>query len=429
MAIDTAYKTIEAAGQTCTECGTCVARCEVPRDAQDRSIGTIARTFAELAVDGAPDTEDACASYLSAVAQLAQTDPSIIFAVRRCCMCSYCTVSCPVAIEARAVFAALREILTLAGVVTEAGFESTQVDKEWHIFSVYRAVYGIYYVDLPHMDQAQELGADTLFFPGCPLASYAPELTREVYSYLGEQGINAVISEACCGSPLKSAGFGDRARAFKQRFVEEVEAAGIKRVICVCPGCMKELRGAATSMDAVEFVALPALLQDAGVKIADETLSVVVHAQGAASDESVQGNEHARVTVFDSCFDRDGTFGKPLRALLPADRVAEMEHSGSNALCCGAGGAVSLVDPDLSVARAQRVFDEGADRADLIVTNCPTCAYTLAYQARSHPDAARVHANYLELVFKNRFDWDTVFAQLEGMWSGEYGPWVIEQLT
>ncbi|MEG0323560.1 MAG: (Fe-S)-binding protein, partial [Raoultibacter sp.] len=399
---------------------------EVPRDAQDRSIGAIARTFAELSGDGAPDTDEKRAAYLLAVAQLAQTDPSIIFAVRRCCMCSYCTVTCPVAIEARAVFAALREILSLAGVVTEAGFESTQVDKEWHIFSVYRAVYGIYYVDLPHMDQAQELGADTLFFPGCPLASYAPELTREVYSYLGEQGINAVISEACCGSPLKSAGFGDRARAFKQRFAEEVEAAGIKRVICVCPGCMKELQGAAPSMGTVEFVALPALLRDAGVSIADDALVDAAAAQGVAAADA-----NVRVTVFDSCFDRDGTFGSPLRSLLPAARVAEMEHSGTNALCCGAGGAVSLVDPDLSVARAQRVFDEGADRADLIVTNCPTCAYTLAYQARSHPgDAAQpAHANYLELVFENRFDWDTAFSQLEGMWSGEYGPWVIEQLT
>ena len=73
----------------------------------------------------------------------------------------------------------------------------------------------------------------------------------------------------------------------------------------------------------------------------------------------------------------------------------------------------------------------GGSCADLIVTNCPTCAYTLAYQARSQgkADPLPAHVNYLELIFANRFDWDTIFAQLEDMWSGEYGPWVIEQLT
>ena len=32
--------------------------------------------------------------------------------------------------------------------------------------------------------------------------------------------------------------------------------------------------------------------------------------------------------------------------------------------------------------------------------------------------------HYTELLFESQFDWDLVFAQLNGMWYGEYGPWL-----
>ena len=34
--------------------------------------------------------------------------------------------------------------------------------------------------------------------------------------------------------------------------------------------------------------------------------------------------------------------------------------------------------------------------------------------------------NYLELLFNADFDWNTTFAQLGGMWSGEYGAWLSQ---
>lgn len=32
--------------------------------------------------------------------------------------------------------------------------------------------------------------------------------------------------------------------------------------------------------------------------------------------------------------------------------------------------------------------------------------------------------HYAELMFRNQFDWPKVFAQLQGMYEGEYGPWL-----
>ena len=392
-----------------------------------RSVGDIAGTFLS-AFDGqdAVLAPDAAAEVVRRLALRAQEAPDLVFAVRRCCMCASCTVGCPANVDARSVFTTLRELLALAGAVGGEGFESTQVDRDWHIFSVYRAVYGISFVDLPSLDDARERGADTLFFPGCPLASYAPDLARAAFSWLEAQGVRAVFSDACCGSPLKAAGCADRARAHREALAARMREAGIERIVCVCPGCADELSQASNLGD-IRIVALPRLLADAGVTVDGATLR---ERAGVRANVDLP----VRVAAFDSCHDRDGAFGAPLRALFASEAVVELPHCGERARCCGASGAVALVDPELSARRARRALDAPAEvEADLLVANCPTCSYTFAAQQRADAAAGIAlsgvpHANYLELVFGIPFEWEAVFGRLEGMWTGEYGAWVCQQL-
>lgn len=104
------------------------------------------------------------------------------------------------------------------------------------------------------------------------------------------------------------------------------------------------------------------------------------------------------------------------------------------ALCAaGPPAPYRWVDQPLCDARAHRVLDEEPREAgaDLVVANCPTCAYTFAATRRG--DAAGAVAGpafcqYLELLFEAGFDWSGVFGRLESMWSGEYGPWLAQEL-
>lgn len=412
------------------------------------------------------------------VAVVASEHPAAVFAVRRCFMCGYCTLKCPTNVDARGMFTALRELFSLGGVVDDSGFTMTQVDKEWHCFSAYRAVYGIWYVDLPQIEDAPALGADTLFFPGCPLVSYSSDLTRQAFAWLQKNAGPVVFTDACCGSPLKTAGYGDRADVYKKSLIKRVVAAGIRRVVCVCPGCAEELASAAAAQDAaLETVALPQLLADAGMRVsANRARELVV--QAAAEEREASGAAevgeaagagalaHAgesagvqpeateaadacaalsvgetageiadavRIAPFDSCHDREGVFGDPLRTLLQTQgvEVVEMLHHGANALCCGGAGAVSLVDPAIKEQRIDYLLKGEAAQtgAELLVSNCPTCTYTAAQKRRADIKAGRavsqaVPCNYLELIFPGRFDWNQVFDQLEGMWSGQYAAWV-----
>ena len=128
MSWSSAFETVSCAADLCRRCGACAPRCEVLQPAGEAlTVGGLAAAFAE-------------AGNAEGVSGLAHARPDLVFAVRRCCMDGFCTLICPDGIEARPVFAALRELLALAGVTGTDGFTMTQVDREWHIFSAYRAV-------------------------------------------------------------------------------------------------------------------------------------------------------------------------------------------------------------------------------------------------------------------------------------------------
>lgn len=426
MTWEKSVRIVESAASACSGCGACARRCEVLDGAGDEgvplNVGELAGAFAGAATGG--DVEAARGAVLSLVGER----PELALAVRRCCMDGFCTLTCPDAIDAREVFSALRELLHEAGVTGEDGFTMTRVDQQWHIFSAYRAVHGIFYNDLPSLENAREWGADTLFFPGCSLVSYAPELTREVFAWLQERGMAVALSDDCCGSPLRSGGFADRCEAHKSALVDRAREAGIRRVVFVCPGCRDEWE-ATPGVEALELIALPELLDAADVRPRPEKIASVLScaSKGGASDDPA-------IALFDSCHDRDGRFGTSLRRIFADCRTVELAHHGKSALCCGAAGAVSLVDQPLCDRRARRVLDEEPREvgAGLVVANCPTCAYTFAATRRADAAAGAVagpaFCQYLELLFEAGFDWSGVFDRLESMWFGEYGPWLAQEL-
>jgi Fe-S oxidoreductase len=426
---------------SCAHCRRCTRRCEV-LESPALVIGDVESEFERL-VGLAPDAQN------EAVLLLIQERPELYHALRQCCFCGHCTATCATHMTAAARMREWREPFMAANLMPPDDSKLVMVDNEWHIFSAYRAIYGIAYPEFVQLaDAAAGLGdataaavgatgrsgggtmVDTLFFPGCSLVSYAPELMRRIGQWFDEAGYRWAMSDACCGSPLMSAGLFERSKALRHRLLEQIRATGITRVFTVCPGCGEEL--AEVMDDEVDVVPLPELLLKhmAG---GDDTLpNESLGPQGAPLSPSTPPLPPS-LTFFDSCHDRfDVRHGTAVRELLKRhlSQTAhiEMEHHGKNTLCCGAGGAVAAYDGEITQRRVWRVIDEArATGADTLVTTCPTCTYTIA-QALLGADAERGMAsrNYLELVFGQTIDWPTVFAQLETMWTGEYAPWLTQ---
>jgi Fe-S oxidoreductase len=402
----------------CAHCKRCTRHCEVLSD-PDLDIGLVEQEFQrmeQLDADARP----------AAVYQLMQDRPELYHALRRCCFCGHCTSGCATHMIAPMRMREWRELFMQAGYLNPNDSKIVMVDNEWHIFSAYRAVYGIGYPEFLQLADAAADAAstvDTLFFPGCSLVSYSSDLVRKVGNWLNAAGFSWALSQDCCGSPLMSAGLFERSVALRTKLLEQMRAAGIKRVVTVCPGCGEELMEVIG--DEIEIVPLAELILD---KLEDPNASVMT------DDVLVpQAKTTPTLTFFDSCHDRTDTrhgasIRKLLSKVLPDVKQIEMDHRGKNTLCCGAGGAVAAYDPDISQRRVWRIIDEARDtKAAALITACPTCTYTIAQAClAAEPERGIPAYHYLELVFNQPTDWQDVFTRLESMWTGDYGAWLTQ---
>ncbi len=391
------YKTYWRFLGQCAECGHCTQTCE-SLQAADMTLGEIAKAL--IACDRASETPKDLTKELYKNQNLTQ-------AVRGCFICKACQNVCFANNNVAELIYAAREDFQSAGLIPRSAWSSVMVDQEWDIFTAYRAIYGIGYPDLTRHIASDygdaQTDCDVAFFPGCSLAAYAPELTREVFATVEQLGGKTTMIDHCCGSPLKSAGFYDRATALLDVIADEVEQSGAKQVVCVCPGCRN---------------AMQETLQRRGMDVEAVNLTRFLMEHGYHPKKDLSG---LNLFISKSCQDRDGTYLDETREILGVDAEdAPAVFEG----CCGAGGAVSAFNYEESGAQTQRKLEEVPD-GGTVVTMCPTCTYTYAFSLISAPRNVD-NKNYLELIFENQFDWDTVSYQLNSMWSGEYGQWLAE---
>ncbi len=379
---------------TCTECGHCKGAC-TSLVAADMTLGDIAKAMLE--VERGAESEDDVRLNIA-------MNPQLVQAVRGCFFCTSCKNTCFAHNDVCDLIYHARVDFQSLGLIEREAWSSVLVDEEWDIFKAYRAIHGIGYVDLTRhiANEHHEASADcdVAFMPGCSLAAYGPELTREIFDTIDGMCEKATMLDSCCGSSLKSAGFFDRAENLCQRNIDELVQSGVRQLVCVCPGCANDMAKALSVRGAdIEVVSLAAFLSDHGFK-------------------SKRPAPEGDLYLSKSCQDRDGTYLRQTCDVLGIDPATPSIFHG----CCGAGGAVSAFQPDRQAQQADSKMSFAPD-GSTVITMCPTCTYTYAYRLMSAPrDIQNKH--YTELMFESQFDWSLVFYQLGSMWSGEYGAWL-----
>lgn len=381
----------------CTQCGHCTGACPSLVKAE-MTLGDIARAM--LAAERASDTREQLAYNIYAT-------PGLVQAVRGCFFCTSCKNTCFAHNDVCELIYHARIDFQDLGLIERGAWSSVLVDQEWDIFTAYRAIHGIGYADLTRHVETEGHGAEgdceVAFFPGCSLAAYGPELTREIFETIEDLGGKTTMIDRCCGSSLKSAGFFERAEALCERNVDEIKASGAKRLVCVCPGCANDMGAALERKGAcdVEVVSLPKFLSEHGF-------------------EPKRPLPETPLCISKSCQDRTGEYLEQTCEALGIDADTPSIFHG----CCGAGGAVSAFDPDRQAAQADSKLSFAPEGAT-VVTMCPTCTYTYAYRLMQQPRNLD-NKHYAELMFENQFDWNLTFYQLSSMWSGEYGAWLAQ---
>lgn len=342
--------------EKCSECLICVQECQLMT-----KLGKSPRETAE---------------------NLLQNPQAFKNSVYSCLLCGLCANLCPLSLSPRQMFLEWRRKLVKDGVAPFRNHSFSLTDKQWNIYTLYRENYGISYSDL------ETSNCDTLFFPGCNMGTFAPKLTRTIFSQLKRFNGSIGILVECCQKPIHDLGLQERFEKAIEKLKGRIAEKGAKKIITACPNCYYTLK---KHLD-VEVVPIYDALPEAVFKRITGT-----------------------ITIHDSCPDREeGIFGRKVRNLFNGCRIIEMKHCRENTLCCGAGGLASAVDPDLALTYVKMRLEEAKEtQAEYLVTYCVTCVNMLS----TFPSQIKIrHA--LNLLLDVDEDYSQIQRNLQQLFTG-----------
>lgn len=322
------------------------------------------------------------------------TPEEIVYWVSRCALCGRCTQMCPNGVDGKNIMKYARFQLVEKGAIDAEAYRHLWIDHDWNVLTLFRDRHGLDEAYRPwNKDRCT-----AVFMPSCMLANEAPQLVHRAAEWLTGQGEDVKISVDCCGAMLDGIGVQERTEEYSDELWKGIRKTGARRVVTACPTCQQKMldtRNNDPANDGIAVVSLFQLMAEAGVRVA--------------------ATERRRITVHDSCGDRQGQVGSHVRTLLKDHKLVEMRHRGKNTICCGSGGLVTTIDPELSQTRAQRRLREVEKvQADTCVTYCMGCAHTL-----SGAGSRRRVSHILELVFNETVDHARFDAMGQALFEGE----------
>jgi len=295
-----------------------------------------------------------------------------------CCLCQLCLAVCPVDINPSNMFLEMRR---------EAVRQGNGVYPEHAAILAYerRGTSKKYtYYGLPE-------GCHTILFPGCNLPGTRPDKTKKLFKYMCQHIPSLGIVLDCCTKPSHDLGreahFGSMFGEMKTFLINN----GIKKVFVACPNCYK-------------------IFKNYGGDLTVQTVYEFISGNGFPIKKNINGS----ATIHDPCSLR---FEEPIQSAIrdivnrQGIAVNEMVHSGKKTLCCGEGGSVGFISPEISNKWSDiRKTEANGNRA---VTYCGGCTDKLGKKIPTthildllfEPQAAlsgKVKASKAPLTYLNR---------------------------
>lgn len=215
--------------------------------------------------------------------------------------------------------------------------------------------------------------AQVLFFVGC-VASFFPmaqKIPANMAKILWKAGVDFKIlggEEWCCGFPLIGAGMKEKMETLMAHNVEKVLETGAESVVFTCPSCYhtwKELYQAPVKLYHASQM-LETLVKEGKIPLTERKIKVTYH------DPCDLGRN-------------SGVFEEPRNVLkaIPGLTLVEMANNRMLSTCCGGGGNVEMVNPELSAKVADLKLRAIADTgAEMVVSSCQQCLRTISTRAK-----------------------------------------------
>ncbi len=368
--------------EACARCGECQVWC--PVYAQDKRECITARgKLASLRciVNGPP--------------LRAEEQEEFLQGLYECSACGQCHVVCPVRINTPELWEQARLSLSGAGIPQpESQIKQLSIIKDFNnSYGKPQQERGLWaqraweagFLKAP-LRLWKEHRTPVLYFAGCA-ASFDPDMQSVAVQsarLMQEAGVEFSIlgnDEPCCISKLRRMGDADFAGEAKKR-IDMFDEQEITTIVVSCAGCYKGFHsdyrrlwpGAKQVLHLTEF--LEQLIRERRLRLEREVPLVV--------------------TYHDPCHlgRHNGIYGPPRRILkaVPGLTLAEMPRHGAFSACCGMGGGLKTVNPEIQHKMgAARIREAESTGAQAIVTPCQTCCLGLLHGVEKAASAMKVH--------------------------------------
>ncbi len=353
----------------CNRCGFCLAVCPVytikGREwATPRGKNAMVRAIIEGKIDWTPEIE------------------ASLF---RCTGCRLCTQTCFPAVETNEGVIAGRQCLAdrnqypkIVDRVVKALENNFNISDE---LNEDRPLWMDYLKEVPdHRYQKEK--AKVIYFVGCvaaffPLVQRIPQAFVQILDKGNVDFTTLGGEEWCCGFPLIQMGMAGKMQKLVEHNQEKVRAVGAEAVVFACPSCYhtwkEKYKTGAELLHSTQFI------------------------EKLISEGKIAFNQgfHKTATYHDPCDlgRNSGIYDAPRNILkqIPGLKLVEMENNRQLCACCGGGGDLEMIDPELSAAIAQRKIEEiQRTGAEVVVTSCQQCIRTISGYARKQEIDLRV---------------------------------------
>ncbi|MDR3566545.1 MAG: (Fe-S)-binding protein [Syntrophobacteraceae bacterium] len=303
-----------------------------------------------------------------------------------CSLCGLCAEVCPAGIDPARMFLEMRQAIYRLGRgdypehSTIIGYEKRGASRRYSYYALPR-------------------GCDTVLFPGCTLPGTRPDRVLNLFEHLKQTVPSLGIVLDCCTKPSHDLG---RLGHFHPMFDEMegfLSGNGVRHVLVACPNCYRVFK------------------QHSAV-LSVRTVYELLAEEGFPKAAKIGG----AVTVHDPCAVRgEDSIHTAVRELIAQTglTIEEMDHHGKRTVCCGEGGSVGFLAPEL--AGNWRAIRTGEARGKRIVSYCAGCVNFLGAVAPAthildllfEPEAAvagKVKVSRAPFTYWNRIRLKATFA-------------------
>lgn len=287
-----------------------------------------------------------------------------------CMLCGYCTKVCPKGVDLKNLFLELRRDCvneTNGKLPKELSTQSVEFHQKFSFSNIFTS-------------NIQELQSDTIFFPGCALISYSPELVQNTYDYLRQISPGMGYYNKCCGKPTRFMGNEDRFQKYYSKLDYEFKLKNVKKIITGCQNCYMTIDD--NSRD-IEVISLWEFLADNGIP---------------ENKKNMGKNIDYEFTLHDPCPTRDvDKIHDSVREILNQMDISikEMEFNRGKTLCCGSGGMVPITQNHIAKGHMKRRAN--AASTNHIITYCQECVESMRR-------GGKCSYHILDLLFNDEFE-------------------------